>query len=557
MRTIGLHVIRRSIHSPKVSKLADSVTLSGNLIPSEEELQILDDLPFFRHCSSKPDSSVSKSRKAYLDRKLPKVRKLFKDEENSAFLSYHLPEKLKNPYLDAQARAKIDPVSGKLEFAGTPRLSVTKLLTKRWCELRETYDIYSQIPIYEHGQVAVGRREHQRLEDEAHVIPSSVELLKEELGTEVPQDATHTLAESWFQTMIRLLALFQTGQAREILCHGYLSSRDCQLDGDVTEEDAVLVSGIIDHLVLKRRNAKDPTPTPLLSDDVSGKDIKTILQSLNGTIQRSGNDLEVIVSDVKTRSTKTIPQQSSVVNASKIQVMYYRYFLEGLSTEASRTYERLLMNARKRGIDVDAPINPAKLVVLMETSSVIAHDMKRLQNGSPIGFAPFDEFYGDIKSPKYEYNLESFRSVIKKADTHERYSDLFVKWATPLTLRYFAARLAQMYTNVGPFLSKNLMIEYYSGNANFHRMAFEYKLEDIKHHSTQSALFWFGKRNIEPIKPTVRNMLTYCNYCDYEQICLWRKQGTDLCKGLGQELETLHMNEDVIQVNQLTATPGS
>ncbi|SCU88152.1 LAFA_0E11034g1_1 [Lachancea sp. 'fantastica'] len=546
---IGLNIFRRNVYSSKVFKVANSEALGASLSPSEEEVRIIDDLPFFRKCSLRPESGGTKSRKAYLDRKLPKVRKLFRNEQNPAFLSYDLPKELPNPYLDAQARAKINPVNGTTEYAGTARLSVTKLLTKRWCELREAYDIYSQVPIYEHGQVSVGRREHQRLEDEAHVTPSNAEILKEELTAEIPQDAVHTLAENWFQTIIRLLALFQTGQAREILCHGYLSSKDCALDGNVAEEDAVLVSGIIDHLLLKRRNTAELKPTSLLAGNCSEHDLQRIVHDLNAAVRNSNEELEIIVSDVKTRSSRTIPQQTSVVKASKIQVMYYRYFLEELSKDVAQTYERLLMNARKRGIDLDAPINAAKLVVLMETSPVIARDMQRLQKGFPIGFAPFDDFHESSMTSRCEYDLESFQGVIENADTHERYYEYFTKWKTPLTLRYFAARLAQMYNHVGPLLSKNLMIEYYSGSTNFHSISFEYDPEDIKHHSTQSALFWFGKRKIEPIKPTVRNMLTYCKYCDYEQICLWRKQGSDMCKGLGKELQALHPNESVVQTN--------
>ncbi|SCV03174.1 LAME_0H08306g1_1 [Lachancea meyersii CBS 8951] len=548
MRVNFLITFRRGVHLPS-SRLAGPAISNKCSALTDEELKIIDDLPLFRQIPIKPSSHVTKARRAYLDRKLPRVRKLFRSEQEPAFLSYHLPGSLPNPYWDAHARAKKDPVTGEIEYSGNARLSVTKLLTKRWCELRDTYDIYSQIPIFEHGQVSVGRREHQRLEDETHATLENAETLRAELGDEIPDDPFHTLAENWYQTTIRLLALFQTGQAREVLCHGYLSSKDCQiLQGDVTDEGDVLVSGIIDHLVLKKKISRGLKPTPLmlnLTDGYSSYDMKAVLQGLSASIQEAGKNLEIVVSDVKTRPMKTIPQQQSVVYASKIQVMYYRFFLENLSLDSSRTYQKLLINAQRRGFDLDAPINPAKLLFFIETNPVITQDLRRLRDGTPIGFAPYDTYNEAHDAPKQEYNWE----IIKNAQLQQQYAEFFCNWTTPVTLRYFATRLAQMYTTLGPLLSKNLMIEYYSGNTNFHNISFEYDSDELEQHGTQSALFWFGKRNIEPIKPTVRSILTYCKHCDYESVCLWKKQGTEMCKGLGGELKRLHQEANVVKTD--------
>ncbi|SCU95134.1 LANO_0E09406g1_1 [Lachancea nothofagi CBS 11611] len=553
MRFGPLATARRFIQIPRISRLTGLNIPDERLAPTKEELDIIDQLPFFQKEFKPTNRSITKAKRAYLDKKLPIVRQLFPNPQDEDYLSYKIPENLPNPFLDAYARATTNPVTGTVEYDGTPRLSVTKLLTKRWCELRETYDIYSQVPIFEHGRISRGRREHQKLEDDVHLPLQSVEEFKAEFEIDIPDDAFHTLVEDWFQTMTRLLTLFQKGQAREILCHGYLSSKACRLlDGSVKDEEDVLISGIIDHLILKKRDAATLSPTPLKLNlsSAASYDLRQILEVLPQLVQDASQELEVIVSDVKTRSTKTIPQQQTVISASKTQVMYYRYFLENLSSNADRTYQKLLINAGRRGFDVDAPINPAKVIYLMEVDSVIEQDMLRLQSGVPIGFAPFDSYIESCDT-QMQYTLEDFDDLIQDLRTRQKYGHLFTKWTTPVTLRYFAARLAQMYTNLSPLLSTNLMVEYYSGDVNFHNILFKYDPKELERESVDSAMFWFGKRNIEPIKPTLRNFLTYCKYCDYESVCLWKKEGKDACRSLGDDLTDL---DQKVEGNDSTTT---
>ncbi|SCU84996.1 LADA_0D05138g1_1 [Lachancea dasiensis] len=536
--------IRRYVHLPRTARSPRIDISDHSLAPTPEELEAINNLPFFQEEKKVSNRPITKAKQSYLENKLRIVRQLFKHECNAEYLSYTLPMSMQNPYLDAHARATADPETGAIQYAGTPRLSVTKMLTKRWCELRETYDIYSQIPIYEHSQVAQGRQVHQMLEEEAHV-PIDVEEFKTNFEVTIPNDAFHTLVEDWYATTTRLLTLLKTGEAREILCHGYLNPESCRLlKGNVTSDEDILVSGIIDHLVLRRRDSSTSAPRPLVSDwddqyGADALDIRKILERLSVSVKDAKEDMELIISDVKTRPTKTVPTQQTVITAAKLQVMYYRYFMETLGLDAHATYNKLLINAQRRGHDVDQPVEPGKIIYLMEVDPIMKADMVRLHNGSPIGFEPFDKFYSQYKKTE-ACTWESLTSRITDPLTRQKYGSLFSNWATPVTLRYFAARLAQLYHILGPLLSSELMIEYYSGNKNFHNISFTYDSQALMHQSTDSALFWFGKRNIEPIKPTLRNVLTYCKYCDYQSICLWKKEAKEKAQNLGKDLEKLY-----------------
>ncbi|CUS24441.1 LAQU0S16e01772g1_1 [Lachancea quebecensis] len=540
-----LSLLTRNVHLP--NKITyNPVKSNGSLTPTDEELEIINALPPFQQGSQLLNQSVTKAKRSYLETKLPKVQKLFKSSSDPAYLAYDFPPGLSNPYVDAHARPVIDPVTGDTKYRGTPRLSVTKLLTKRWCELRETYDIYSRIPIFEHNQVKQGRREHQRLEEEVHAPLVNIEEFEANFEVDIPDDPFHSLVEDWYLSIVRLVTLFQKGHAREILCHGYLGSQTGNfVRGTARDDDDVLVSGIIDHLILKQRNVEKPIPSSLnqtLSESID-VDLAQLLNSLPYLVERARKDFEIVVSDVKTRSTKTIPRQQTVVEASKMQVMYYRFLLEDLGKDAATTYQNLLINAQRRGFNVDQPINPAKIINLLEIDPMIRSDMERLQKGEPLGFKPFDN-EAQLYTSHPTYNLEELDEKITDLRTRQKYEALFTKWSTPVTLRYFAARLALMYANLGPLLSQNLMIEYYCDNFNFHNVLFTFDAKELERQSYDSARFWFGKRAIEPIKPNMKNLQTYCKYCDYESVCLWRKEGRQTCKSLGQELVRLHYEDN-------------
>ncbi|CDO92475.1 unnamed protein product [Kluyveromyces dobzhanskii CBS 2104] len=485
----------------------------------------------------------TKSKQEYIDGKVAVIRNLFPGEEGSAYVSMEPLNHLKNPYFDVYSKTVRDE-KGKVRFAGTERLSVTKLLTKRWCELNQMYDIYSRLPIFQHRQLKVGKAGHEKLEKAIHGIAPAVEDFMETYEWELAKDDTHQLADNWFQCLHRLITLFSTGEAREILCHAYIDSRTCQLiDGEVKDDQDILISGIIDHVILFHVNDRRPKSLEPDLREVNGFDLQQILSYLDRTVPQVEN-LQIAVSDVKTRPRAIVPNHASVVHASKLQVMYYRNFLETLGQDPNVTYQRLLLNATRRGINVDDHINISNLIYFMEIDSSIRPDLERIMSGQPIGFEPFDKHYelkaGDeepITGDPNEYNLSPYADSTMEESTLERYGVFYQKWVNPPTLRYFAARLAQMYEKLTPLLSNQLMIEYYTGDYKFYTERFQYDPQLLQEECHSSSQFWFGKRPVEPIAPTKKNIVTFCKHCDFHDVCSWRASGNNLFKDLGPELE--------------------
>lgn len=518
---------------------SQTVPTSVNALTPKERDQIAA-LPFFSESSFQNSKTKKTSAKQeYLEKKLPDVERAFGlDPTNPGYLSYNLPKDRPNPYLDAHLGRTVDPDTGEQLLHGKRRLSVTKLLTKRWCELREAYDLYAKAPIYEHAQVVEGLATHQKLEDETHPIPEEWQDFVEDFEVAIPKDAFHEFVGSWHENVVKLTNLFTVGEAREVLCHGYLNSNTCEMvKGPVTSEGEVLVSGIIDHLFLTRRgeNHIKPQGSGGCISYVPTLDISNALSQIQDKRDKLTERYEVIMSDVKTRSIRRVPTQNSVVKSTKLQVMYYRTFMETLGSSPSLTYEKLLLNARRRGLDVDQPIEPSKLISMMAAGDLITSDMRRLRDGENIGFKPFDDFSTE-SSQSAAYDLAHFYDLITDMRVVQKFEEFFTLWSKPPTLRYFAARLAQLYHEVAPLLSDSLLIEYYYKGENFHNIRFNYDRELVKSECSNSAKFWFGKRDIEPIEPTLKNVMTYCKYCDYEAVCLWRKQATEKSRQLGNDL---------------------
>lgn len=513
--------------------------ISSTLAPvqlNEVDLQAIDsvvkNIPVKQSARSPEKIYRTKAKSEYIEKKVEVVKRIFSVDENN-HVSMEPPSDMNNPYFDVHSKTVRDS-KGKIIKEGTKRLSVTKLLTKRWCELSQLYDIYSRLPIFEHRQVKAGKLEHEKLEVSIHGIDESVEGFMDSYEWEMVEDDFHKLAENWFQCMNRLTTLFVRGEAREILCHGFLDSRTGNLiESEVKDDRDILVSGIIDHVIIFHTNPSKPKALCPELREANNFDLKLILANLR-ELTAIEEDLHISLSDVKTRPRKTIPNHASVVHASKLQVMYYRNFLETLGKSPIVTYRKLLLNASRRGFNIDDPINISNLIYFMETDPCIKPDLERIMRGEPIGFSPFDIQSSDSKNEVYD--LSSYADLTIDTATLEKYGHFYQEWVNPPTLRYFAARLAQLYHELYPMLSNQLMIEYYTGDTNFHTERFQYDAALLEHECHDSAMFWFGQRAVEPIAPTEKNMITFCKYCDFHDVCSWRSKSSDTFKQLGSEL---------------------
>jgi exonuclease V len=386
------------------------------------------------------------------------------------YSNWHLNESYPLPLLSPISRTPFQfhsTFNVDQSYITSPRLSVTKLLTGRWCELREYYTIYSESEAINTAAMTSGVSFHLGLELQLHVPTDTTELITtlehitsgriEEIrscvdlisdpelhGVETArldkfEDGCFgsikesNLAMDWTDLILsRIFSLFTTSEAREVLIHGYVDIQNGSFNATTDKFDFnikpskivpstnVLVSGVIDYLKLV--NPTCPTDLSLFQDindfieyefrtTINGSriiDLSKFLQDVPYLLKDSG--FEIVTTDVKTRSFNRIPAQSSVLKAAKFQTFYYRKFLELLSQKEQSVdfaYSCLLENASNRGIDVDKPINYTTIVnLLRKFPNLLYRDFIKLANGEPIGFAPYDTF---VEQSNFDdYRIQEF-----------------------------------------------------------------------------------------------------------------------------------------------------
>lgn len=353
--------------------------------------------------------------------------------------------------LPRRSPIKVSPIefAAKTSREFKPRLSVTKLLTDRWCELAKYYEIYAELKFQTTPAVSRGLKLHERLEKITHVevdtgsltdallnnfeqllINNSISLNNLKPGDKVLVDGKYVsiqdylnlafgnvqegeLSENWADCIIsRLFSLFTTSQAREVLVHGFADFNTQDLCTKIPENSSneplnlTLVSGIVDEFRLI--NTENPQNLDLFEeidhelslefDDYFGDnqviDLTKFFEIVKPLVELY--DYKIIASDVKTRSLNSLPNQKSQLDSAMVQTFYYRKLLgllSGESTEKNFSYYSLLENAKQRGADIDAPISYDTITqILRKFPYLFLEDFIKLANGKDIGFAPFDEF---------------------------------------------------------------------------------------------------------------------------------------------------------------------
>ena len=575
MRPLVL-TIRCHLHNaPPRQSTSHTTSISPNVsdqdILTDDEKSRIDRLPFFLRSSKSNDTgsitattattirkptskfkSLTHVQQEYLARKIASIRSVFgPDPEYNSHIGYTLQHNQPTPF---QAHSK-----------RKNRLAVTNLSTKIWCELRTAYDIYSGEERMPTKSTLYGTKFHKSLEEQLH--PANQDMAAFIASQGVTQDKHELLAMSWWNTIQKFIDLFTSaGECREVLCHGYLREQDAWFIQDPSlykdPTSLVLVSGIVDHLFWARSSELSRGDPDYFNSEGCGKnvgnfdvfsdvftsqksmsDIAKLIEDLKTALNQGGKDWEILVGDVKTRSSFTTPSYQSVIEATKLQIMYYRLFLQLLGGDTKHAYEKLLLNAKIRGVDVDAPINPILIVALMISAPHVIKDMRRLRDGQRIRMTEFDEFYAsNVPSPRVPYDTSYLSSTINVTSVQHTFKEFFQPWKIPVTLKYFAARLAQFYGLVGSRLSKKLLVEYYCDGRNFKNVPFDYDEDVLRLATRDSSLFWFGKRGIEPIRPSLKNLLTYCKFCEYEDVCAWRMKGAERCKQLGADLANIYQD---------------
>ena len=513
----------------------------------------------------------------------------------------------------------------------TPRLLVTRLLTALWCELREYYEVYALLvpPPPATASMRRGSRHHEELERQLHrnIDPSPLvaamaaaadaqhrdRLAQIAATTNAAEQSrqrqwdrhvldlldgaspvANELAVAWLDgIMVRLVALLTTGQAREVLVHGFVDTAGVKVRGKIQSDD-VLVSGVVDYIGLAAsvpavQEVPDPqaplaaaqlklnsfaTSPPLglqlgpplgppssppLSpplDSLGSSQPSRVILDLSDLLARAGalcacSPPRLQLTDVKTRSIKSVPTQPSVVEAAKWQVSHYRHFLAALSGAAAPPaatpfgYTMLLANAERRGADADKPLGLHTMLRLLSAhSDVVWRDFVRLAQGQSLGIAHFDGATPRIAPYDARVLLDAEGRVPRDPDFEggeRRWAQLVAPllrvWHTPLTLRYFAARLAQLYALLAPSLGTGVdtTVEYHHAASGtcFETLAFERDGVDYARHLQSLMAFWRAQR-----PPAPPDDVAKCHHCDFRQWC--RVPNPQLTFNLGDELRELY-----------------
>lgn len=453
-------------------------------------------------------------------------------------------------------------VNGEPNYVSHPRLSVSKLLTDSWCELREFFEVYAGLPRSATTQrMQTGSDYHKHLEQQNHATVDE-ELLESIIDKQLsgfPEQEQAVLTQNMFgsslashwteQVLVRSLAVAFRQYAREMYVHGFLNFYSGKLATSTQELLlAVLINGIADIVKIDEWNIqKELTsafPWELESESQYVEEIADRIGAiqlndhsvvdLTQELPKAKKELDNLakthflhVRDVKTRAFNSIPPQGLVVQSARVQCMYYAQFLANLSQSAEFAYSSNLENAKRRGVDVDEPIGAALAVkLLLSNFAVLAVDLKRLARGDPIGFEAYDNH--KVEPNTAEYSLRSFVTESRFREMLAQIygdssnvmisdvSELFKPWKQPLTLRYFAARAGQSFNLFQNFKPASVCIEYH--NVKSHRIIackhFPFDMRQLVQSTERACLFWSGQR-----KPQETLDRSKCKKCDFRTRC--------------------------------------
>lgn len=317
---------------------------------------------------------------------------------------------------EVYSKTKDDPHSNRVPIAQFPRLSVTKMLTKSWCELREMFKVYSQISQPSTSHMIAGNLIHSQLEAMTHK-PLQLDLIPTVVVTPADHEANRLLEQ-----ILKIMDLFIHGEAREIYYNAFIDN-DTGMTSDPRQTN-LLLTGIIDHLTLEDDNGR---VVRFLRDDIEDMDEFILLAN-----RVPFDQLTLGVYDVKTRQSETLPGQKSVLEASKDQVRLYCGLIS--SSDSCETSLKLLGEYLKRkSFNIDIPLSQEFIKAAQTAVPIIAKDIEkqptlrtlinRLSQLHSLINRPFQkqlgiEYYHQLnrfQTIYFDQNIDKTQAIIKSA----------------------------------------------------------------------------------------------------------------------------------------------
>lgn len=441
------------------------------------------------------------------------------------------------------------------------RLSVTKILPKAYCELKDMYQLFIGGINIETKAMVSGRKIHKVLEEQIHPqidvclktkdsdevvqIDKQKDLIdvdvsiKEEGKEQVNKEenkgklseelvmiditdykiSTSSQLYKISQNIVRIINIFKFGKSREILVHILINKKTGEImrrvpDGGFVDKEHIIISGIVDdlHLSSEHDDAFKTFQKELTEEINKSFDFENTFQAINSKIE-SWTDLDdpalyLIVNDDKSRSSKFLPS-NDYQKSQLLQVGMYRYFLGNLSHNLNFTYESWRFNMITRGESIDDQLDNSDVCFSYFANHYLLNDYIKLKNGEPLDF-------NGIKSPPISTAIKSSPYIFVNKTNDKSLDVLVGEWKNPPTFAHILARLSQVEYLLNKFISNKLEITYIdrSSGTKLNVIHDEYNEKYVENQIHLGMNLWMGKR-----EPYPTNSKQVCKNCDFRVNC--------------------------------------
>lgn len=361
-----------------------------------------------------------------------------------------------------------------LRFRTYPRkpLSVSDLTAGAWCELQYEYTL-TRLPGGKKTRTVAmkeGSKLHQKLEDEVHTT------VQVEIATK--EDAFGLKVWNIIQG---LRTLRETGLTRELEVWGLV-------DGNV-------VNGLIDFLSYQNPNPEfedewlSSQGGQTGAEDRSQHKITNFFPSHRPEPSRSKPLRKVYLTDVKTRRSKTLPK-GAALRPTKVQLYLYHRFLSDMASDKVS----FLQVFRRYGLDVASPFSDAFLAQIGELHDDVFHDSSSI--------------------------LSTTTAPSQDSDMHDLLKYRSLQELVPL----LRDELRLTFPAGADSLGSLVTVEYRLRGQEGERIGATLVAVDsqvLDQYLDEYMEWWMGERAAKGVEIEEAYK---CSYCEFAEICSWRKE---------------------------------
>ncbi|KAF4551470.1 Exonuclease V - a 5' deoxyribonuclease-like protein [Elsinoe fawcettii] len=265
------------------------------------------------------------------------------DERNRVAFSPEGDARQRRLFASFQEESQDDSRSPLERFRAQPKkpMSVTDLVSPSWCELQYLYSLSKYGRVKQTPAMKQGSTVHKELEEEVHIAVSVETVTREDM-----------FALRIWNIIQGLRTLRATGMTRELEVWGVIEG---QVVNGVIDElsykcpDSTLEAALTEKKKRGRPKKSEPELAPNQSTLSSFLSTSTNAQPLSQALASSSSatagkkDRRVYITDIKTRTSPSLPSDETSLRPTFLQLMLYRRLLTQLSMSevpSSQIFER-------------------------------------------------------------------------------------------------------------------------------------------------------------------------------------------------------------------------